>query len=882
LVNLSPDIVYVYDLVERRNVFSNRGVEHTLGYSTAEVLALGDALLGELMHPADLETYREQILPRYASEAEGAVLRHQYRMRHKSGAWRWLESTEVIYERDASGAPKRLFGITRDVTDRVAAAEALELSEATVRTLLENLNAAVVHTTLRGEFLRINRAAVEMARAVSADEFMKRNAAELYADPEDRVRLLKELREKGSVQGMEVLSLRHDGSPYWLSVNAVLLTTPASPEPTVLAILSDVTRAKNVELALRESESALKQSQRVARIGHYVLSFQTGHWSSSETLDEIFGVDAGYQRDVSGWLALVHPEDREGMQAYFTERVLGRRQPFDRRYRVVAPSTGEVRWVHGLGHLEAAPDGSLLRMFGTIQDITLRKQAEDELRRSEGEYRLLAENVSDVISRHAADGRYTFLSPACRTVLGYDAEELRGTHPAALLHPEDEDCADLFRVSGAGRATGLASYRMRRRDGSYVWLETNRRELSPPLTGDAPELVCITRDVTARREADEALRIAQRLESLGVLAGGIAHDFNNLLGGMFGYVESAQESLQERDLPAASEALELAFSVFERAQGLTRELLTFAKGGAPIQKPLDVGTLVRKSAQFALSGTAVALRFDLPDDLWSCDADENQLAQVIDNIVINARQSSEEGGRIEISGRNVLQEPREPGGGAERWVRISVRDFGPGVPPEIRSRIFDPFFTTKERGHGLGLATAYSIVQRHGGTIEVESELGRGAVFHISLPAGTQRASPSYRPPPVEATGTGRILIMDDEEFLRGVLERMLASLGYAVTVTRDGDEAVECHRKARAERAPFLCSIFDLTVRGGMGGEAAAQLILAEAPESKLIVVSGYSDDPVIANPAAHGFAGRLVKPFRRDDLALVLARLDPTRRRR
>jgi PAS domain S-box-containing protein len=337
----------------------------------------------------------------------------------------------------------------------------------------------------------------------------------------------------------------------------------------------------------------------------------------------------------------------------------------------------------------------------------------------------------------------------------------------------------------------LASNRMVELENHTVLVAKDGREYAiadsgaPIRAGDGSVcgVVLVFRDMTEKYRMVEMAQRADRLESLGVLAGGIAHDFNNLLGGIFGYLELAQLEATE---PAVRQDLAAAAVTIERARGLTRQLLTFAKGGAPVKRGGTLLPVIKENARFALSGTNVSCQLDLPDDLWNCIFDPAQVSQVIDNLVINAVQAMPTGGSIEIVARNVsLAEGDIPTLAAGPFVKICIRDTGSGIPPALLQRIFDPFFTTKQTGNGLGLATAYSIVRRHDGTILVDSQPQGGTTFTLYFPAAPALAvAPATREAPSQL-GRGSILVMDDERALLDVTSKFLSSLGYKVLRNR-------------------------------------------------------------------------------------------------
>jgi CheY-like chemotaxis protein len=312
-----------------------------------------------------------------------------------------------------------------------------------------------------------------------------------------------------------------------------------------------------------------------------------------------------------------------------------------------------------------------------------------------------------------------------------------------------------------------------------------------------------------------------------------------------------------------------------RARNLTQQLLTFAKGGAPLRRTAHLNALIRETAQFALSGSNVSCAFDIAEDLRPCDFDMNQIGQVLDNIVINAVQAMPLGGVIHIRAVNSEIEETDhstlPRG---RYVRISIRDTGVGIPEEIRSRIFDPFFTTKQKGSGLGLATSYSIIHRHGGVIEVDSEAGKGSMFHIVLPASEQ---PVVHPPPVArpvSLAGYKILLLEDEQVLQKIIGTMLVHEGCSVVCADEGLRAIRAFSDALHAGDPFHAAILDLTIPGGMGGKEALAELRKLDPEIRVFVSSGYADSPVMSNPQEHGFTDSISKPFTRAELLDLLAR--------
>ena len=397
------------------------------------------------------------------------------------------------------------------------------------------------------------------------------------------------------------------------------------------------------------------------------------------------------------------------------------------------------------------------------------------------------------------------------------------------------------------------------------------RDLDDTVVG----VVLIFRDITPERRMEEELEKARKIKSLGILAGGIAHDFNNILTAVIGNISLAKANASPET--KYYECLGNAEKAGLRARDLTQQLITFSKGGAPLMRSASIEEIIRDTAQFVLQGANVSSSFSFADDLWLCEIDEGQVSQVISNLVINANQAMSEGGVISIAAENMTV-----GKGANlplkqgKYVKITVADHGEGISPENLPKIFDPYFSTKQAGSGIGLATSYSIIRRHRGLVTVESVLGDGTTFYIYLPASDAKSVAQGSEVTGLTKGKGRILVMDDEEIVREVVEQMLVYLGYEVVFVADGSQAIERYRESRESGASFDLVILDLTVPGGMGGKETMEHLLKIDPEVKVLVSSGYSTDPVMAEYRKFGFSGVIGKPYEiktlGDALSLVL----------
>lgn len=373
-------------------------------------------------------------------------------------------------------------------------------------------------------------------------------------------------------------------------------------------------------------------------------------------------------------------------------------------------------------------------------------------------------------------------------------------------------------------------------------------------------------DVTEKSLLERDAMRNERLEAIGLLAGGIAHDFNNILTGVMGSLSllrsPSNTSEQQRKL------LDSAENAAQRARSLTGQLLTFAKGGAPVRKSVDTETMLRDVSEFVLRGSSVLLELDVQKGTWNLNVDTQQFSQVLQNIVTNARQAMQDRGRLIVRAGNC-ETPRG------KLVLVEFEDTGPGIPPEIMDSVFDPYFTTKSGGHGLGLATSFSIIQRHGGTIKAGNGINGGALFSILVPASSERAgNGGIINSSSSESHSGRILLLDDDSSVLETAGTMLETLGYRYEVTDNGEMAVEMYNKAAEKGDPYSAVIMDLTIPGGLGGAEAVKLVLKVDPDAVVIVSSGYAGNDVMANFENYGFRGVLAKPYTIDELSGSLLR--------
>jgi two-component system, cell cycle sensor histidine kinase and response regulator CckA len=523
------------------------------------------------------------------------------------------------------------------------------------------------------------------------------------------------------------------------------------------------------------------------------------------------------------------------------------------------------------------------------EEIRVRKQVEAELTLSNERYYQITSNLPGLVyqfMRHV-DGSYSipYISDGIQEMLGVRAEEaLRDVGTIVkLIHPED--CPALERSLEVSAET-FSPYDCEFRaliGGKVIWFSAKAQ---PKRSGDGDTLwdgilfdITVHKEMEAEKANLEAqLRQAHKTEAIGILAGGIAHDFNNLLAAILGNITLA---LRDKELNAKAQKLLFAAEKASlRAKDLTQQLLTFAKGGAPVKQKSSLENVIVDSASFVLQGGPVACRYSFPADLWLVDVDKGQISQVIQNIVLNASQEMPQGGIIQVRCENYTHD----GKGflalnqGEDYVKIAIQDQGGGIPPAIIEKIFDPYYSTKPSGNGLGLAITKSIVDKHDGFINVESSLGEGSTFTIFLPAAGDVSAddPSLSVPVDRASQAeqARIMVMDDEEMVSSIARDMLVSLGHEVMVTREGNEAINLYAEYYDQGQPFDLILMDLTVPGGMGGKDAVLKILEIDSGARVVVSSGYSNDPVMAHYRDYGFVAAIVKPYQFAELNEVINR--------
>ncbi|HOC58353.1 MAG TPA: AAA family ATPase [Smithellaceae bacterium] len=660
-------------------------------------------------------------------------------------------------------------------------------------------------------------------------------------------------------------------------------------------------RIKILELLSSQAAISITNSLNYEEIIRTREELQKSKEKLQESLDEYSNLfeniqDVFYRADLDGNLVLVspsiekilgytpeecmkinlfdiyrHPRQRRFLEVYLQQK--GSIENFETELR---KKDGNYIWVSANSHHLKDQKGNVIGIEGMVRDITVRKQAETLLLDEKERLSVMLRSIGDGVIATNTDGRIILMNKVAEDLTGWTQEDAYGLVLSDVFRIVDEQSHEIrpnpLNFPSSGKAQNQAILVSRSTTEKFI------AESAAPIRdkdGKIVGAIIVFRDITEKRKLEMEILKNQKLESIGIFAGGIAHDFNNILTGILGNISLARIYTKTED-KAAGKLAEAEKAVL-RATELTKQLLTFSKGGSPVKKTASILELLRESTKFILSGSNIKSQFFLPETVWPVEVDEGQINQVVNNLVLNAIQAMPQGGVITLSACNVHIPPDSPLPlSAGPYVKISIQDEGVGISRENLPRIFDPFFTTKSKGNGLGLATTHSIIRKHDGHIDVESCENQGTTFFIYLPASQKLLVPEKAKNPQEGLGgKGKLLLMDDEDMILEVGNDILTLLGYNVVKAHNGEEAIELYVAAKQSGEPFHAIIMDLTIPGGMGGKEAIQKLKHIDPDVKAIVSSGYSNDPVMADYINQGFSGVIIKPYRIDDLGRMLQKI-------
>ncbi len=845
--------------------YANRAMSDILERPRNELIGLTLDQAAAMLHPEDRPFVLAQVKKKEAGETD-VVRRHSYRILTPAGKVKWLDnySRAIIYH----GRPAD-FITSVDITERKEFEQALRLEKESARRYLDLAAVIMVALDREGRIALINRKGCEALGREEA-ELLGKDWFETCVPGEVRGEVARFFSaimrdEMELAEPYENPILTAAGERRIISWHNAMLTDEDGGIAGTLSSGEDVTERRRAEEARRESETRLIAAVESLPFDFFIIGLDGRYAMQNSVCREHWGDVIGKRPDEINTAESVKAVWLENNRRAFSGEVV----------------TGEVEFDVPAGRLHffnvIAPifhEGRVREILGVNIDITDRKRAEEELEAEKERLAVTLGSIGDGVITTDVNGAVVLMNRVAEGLTGWTRDQASGRPLSEILdlieertrEPKPDPVRSIIETGAVPERPGPSV--LRARDGS----ERLVAESGAPIKDREFRTigaVLVFRDVTEQRRMEEELAKADKLESLGILAGGIAHDFNNILTAVLGNVSFARRLLAE-DGKAAGLLIE-AEKACVRARDLTQQLLTFAKGGAPVRAPSSIAELVRETAAFALGGSPAACRFELDPGLAPVEVDEGQISQVINNLVINADQAMPRGGSITIRAENYTVQkgdaecpPLKPG----PYIKITIADQGVGIPEDHLPKIFDPFFTTKQKGSGLGLAITYSIVKKHDGCITVESRPGEGAAFHVYLPASArtlhQKPAAAERP----ASGQGRVLLMDDEESIRELSGKALADIGYDIELAREGSEALDKYHDAMKNGRPFDAVILDLTVRGGMGGKETMVKLLELDPRARAIVTSGYSTDDVMADYKKFGFKGMLAKPFKLEQL--------------
>ena len=660
-----------------------------------------------------------------------------------------------------------------------------------------------------------------------------------------------------------------DRDPRWVHFQAVRVGE------SIAITVRDVTKRRQLDESLRASEARFRHLVESASDGIYRINPQGIFTYANPVVSRMLGFAADDPGIVGRlYLDFVRADYREqGMQLY--RRQITERIPVTYWEFPALTLGGAELWIGQNVQIEQQ-DGKVIALFAVARDITERKTAELALRESEQLHRFLAEQSTDMLSRASSDGTFRYVSGVCTKLLGYTAEEMVGQSAFGYVHPDDlESVRSVFGRVLANRGSETISFRVRRRDGRFVWFETTHQAVADPQSGAVDEVLSVSRDITERRRLDEEMRHAQRMEAVGHLAGGVAHDFNNLLTAIRGFTEVLAGSFDADD-PRRQDVSQI-LGATERAGALTSQLLAFSRRQVLRLEIVSVNAVIEDMTKIIrrLLGDSTHIVSTLEPNLWTSRADPGQLEQVLLKLSLNARDAMPGGGTLRLTTRNVtLDATADSVLPAGRYVVLEIADTGPGLSDEAQAHIFDPFFTRKGSGAraDLGLAAVYGIVTQSGGHISVRSARGQGTTFIVHLPAEDGAADTSQPAHPRLHSPTGNVvLIAEDNEAVRVVTTRVLESAGYHVLAASDGLRAVEVMRD---RPTPVDLLLTDVTMPRMSGTELATHFAQFQ-PGTPVLFMTGFTDEETVRRACEDGAVTGLQKPFSAEALLEAVGRL-------
>ncbi|MEE9554280.1 MAG: PAS domain S-box protein [candidate division Zixibacteria bacterium] len=788
---------------------------------------------------------------------------------HKAGGRRWV-SQHFYAIKDENNQVDHVVILTEDITDRKRAEEALLEGKERYRAIWENSTTGICLSDKDGVYHYVNPAYCKLY-GYSNEQLIGRPFYDLIVRPEEKEYRWKKYIDKFNrgkpIPLSEAEFIKSDGEPVCIQLTGDFVRENKIPKYLV-SMNVDITARKRAEDALHDSENKLLEAQRIAQMGHYILNVKTGHWTASSELDNIFGIDEDYNKDMAGWLHIVHPDHRETMMNYFQDNVLSQHCKFDKEYKIVDVKTGQEKWVYGLGSLKFDEDRNPIEMFGTIQDITERMRAEEALHESEKSFRRLFEHSNDPIFVHSIEGKILDVNTRACEMLGYNRDKLLSM-TIQNLHPEGElgTCIEAINATRQDGSTVLESLFLTA-DGSVLNVSISSKIVDPK----QGIIQGIVRDITETKRLQALEARAARLEMAGTIAGQVAHDFNNLLAPIMAYPDLIRDELpHDHNARAFLDDIEGAAN---KIADINQDLMTMGRRGHYNQEVLDLNRIVLHAVKEMESQTStMTCEMDLCEDLMSIKGGSAQIHRMITNLLVNAQDAMEKIGQVTIKTENYYADDtsiafgRVPKG---EYIKLTVSDKGCGIPDDIIEKILDPFFSTKtadrERGSGLGLSVVDAVMKDHNGYLDLDSKIGNGTSFFLYFPV-TREDTGENETEHSARGGTETILVVDDDDIQRNVSTRLLTKLGYRVSSVESGEKAIEF-----LQVNPQNLLLLDMVMPGGIDGAETYQRILEFSPHQKAIILSGFSESDRVLEAQKSGAGAFVRKPVTKSVIAAAI----------
>jgi two-component system, cell cycle sensor histidine kinase and response regulator CckA len=672
---------------------------------------------------------------------------------------------------------------------------------------------------------------------------------------EDRQKVVdqaKQLMAGESVLPIEHRLIHKDGTIRWVRSTLVMGYDENDEMAFYDGLVTDITERKKAEEALRESEQNLQRIFNQLPIGAAVVSLSF-YFIKVNTMFADMMQYSNEELQKMTFKDITHPDHVENDIREIKRLITGEINSYitDKRY---IRKDGKAIWCHL--SVQAVRDNfnNPIHFSAMVENITDKKIAEELLKESEDKYRTIIEQTSDGIFVNDKEFRFIDANSGGCKLLEYSKSELLERNILEMMMPGDRDFTPVQINRLIKGESIIVERELKKRNGEYVLTELNIKYMPNE------RYFIFARDISERKKMEQEHLKLHNLESLGILAGGIAHDFNNILSTILGRTSLVLEDLPEGNMKMNLLSVEKAT---KKAANLANQLLTFAKGGSPLKKRIDIRKIIQDSASTIISDSKIKLEYNFTDSLES-EADPSQITQVIQNIIQNSKEAISGDGKIFVSVQNYIDS------GGRLFLKIIIKDTGIGIPKELLNKIFDPYFTTKPASNGLGLSVVFSIIRRHEGHIFVESEEGIGTTFEILLPA-IQSVTEKKSETTDQKKKHYNILILDDEEEVREILSAILQKLHHTVVQTSVGEEAICAYELARESGKPFDMVILDMVIKDGLNGAETFKKLKEYDPDIKAIVSSGFSERALM-NYKEDGFAGMLKKPYTKKELDKII----------